>query len=217
MVAHLSPFVKNGAAVGRHAGSLVALRGKPNLRTILYNIPESLWFPFAMLVFSSKPCYNRLESANPFHDIVCLRSESWALARNKEVNGMAAIANLFRAVTYRGREGHIAWMLHRITGISVFFFLTLHIADIFLMSFGPEVFNSLLFFYHKFLFKLGIVFGLYPAALYHGLNGIRIVTVDLWPDMGKKQATLWRIQIGIFAGVYIPSAIIMLREMFGSH
>ena len=130
---------------------------------------------------------------------------------------MAAIANLLRAVTYRGREGHIAWMLHRITGISVFVFLALHIADIFLMSFGPEVFNSLLIFYHKFLFKLGIVFGLYPAALYHGLNGIRIVTVDLWPDMGRKQATLWRIQIGIFAGVYLPSAIIMLREMFGSH
>ena len=57
---------------------------------------------------------------------------------------MAAIANFFRAVTYRGREGQIAWMLHRITGIGVFFFLILHILDIFLMSFGPEVFNALL-------------------------------------------------------------------------
>ena len=130
---------------------------------------------------------------------------------------MAAIASLFRAVTYRGREGQIAWMLHRITGLGVFFFLALHIADIFLMAFGPEVFNSLLFFYHKFLFKLGIVFGLYPAALYHGLNGLRVVIIDFWPDLGKKQATLFRIQMVIFAVLYIPSAIVMIRSMFFSH
>ncbi len=130
---------------------------------------------------------------------------------------MAAIANLFRAVTYRGREGQIAWMLHRVTGVAVFVFLALHIADIFLMSFGPDVFNSLLFFYHKFLFKLGIVFGLYPGALYHGLNGIRVITVDFWPEMGKKQTMLWRIQMVIWAIVYIPSAFFMLKGMFFSH
>lgn len=130
---------------------------------------------------------------------------------------MAAIANLFRAVTYRGREGQIAWMLHRVTGVAVFFFLALHIADIFLMAFGPDVFDSLLFFYHKFLFKLGIVFGLYPGALYHGLNGMRVVIIDFWPNLGKKQALLWRIQMLVFALAYIPSAIVMLSSMFGSH
>jgi succinate dehydrogenase / fumarate reductase cytochrome b subunit len=120
-------------------------------------------------------------------------------------------------VTYRGREGQVAWMLHRVTGIGVFLFLALHIVDIFLMAFGPEVFDALLFFYHKFLFKLGIVFGLYPAALYHGLNGMRVVIIDFWPNLGKKQAMLWRIQVLIFAVAYIPSAIIMLFSMFGSH
>lgn len=129
---------------------------------------------------------------------------------------MVAIANLFRAVTYRGREGQIAWMLHRITGIGVFFFLALHIADIFLVAFGPDVFNSLLFFYHKFLFKLAIVFGLYPGALYHGLNGMRVVIIDFWPELSRKQAQLWRIQIGLFAIVYIPSAIVMVSKMFFS-
>jgi succinate dehydrogenase / fumarate reductase cytochrome b subunit len=130
---------------------------------------------------------------------------------------MAAIADFFRAVTYRGREGQIAWMLHRVTGIAVFLFLAVHILDIFLMSFGPEVFDSLLFFYHKFLFKLSIVFGLYPGALYHGLNGMRVVIIDFWPDLGKKQAMLWRIQLVVFAIIYIPSAIVMIRSMFSSH
>lgn len=130
---------------------------------------------------------------------------------------MAAIGSFFRAVAYRGREGQIAWMLHRVTGIGVFIFLAGHIIDIFLMAFGPEVFNALLFFYHQFVFKLSIVFGLFPGALYHGLNGIRVITVDFWPDLGKKQALLWRIQIGIFAVAYIPSAIIMIDKMFFGH
>jgi succinate dehydrogenase / fumarate reductase cytochrome b subunit len=130
---------------------------------------------------------------------------------------MAAFADWFRAVTYRGREGQIAWMLHRITGLGVFFFLALHIIDIFLMSFGPELFDSLLFFYHQFLFKLSIVFGLFPGVLYHGLNGIRVVAIDFWPNLGRKQAMLWRTQMIVFIIAYIPSAILMIRSMFGTH
>mgnify|MGYP001822947050 FL=1 len=130
---------------------------------------------------------------------------------------MTAFTDWFRAVTYRGREGQIAWMLHRLTGLGVFFFLALHIVDIFLMAFGPDLFNSLLFFYHQFLFKLSMVFGLYPGVLYHGLTGIRVVAMDFWPRLGKKQAMLWRIQMIDFAIAYIPSAIIMIRSMFGSH
>jgi succinate dehydrogenase / fumarate reductase cytochrome b subunit len=130
---------------------------------------------------------------------------------------MAAITNLFRAVTYRGREGQIAWMLHRVAGVGVFLFLALHISDVFLMSFGPSVFNRLLFIYHQFFFKLLIVFGLYLGVLYHALNGIRVVCIDFWPDLGKYEAMLWRGQMVVFALVYIPSAIVMLSAMFGSH
>ncbi len=130
---------------------------------------------------------------------------------------MAAISHLYRAMTYRGREGQIAWLLHRVTGIGVFFFLVLHIVDIFLMSFGPDVFNNLLFIYHKFLFKLLIVFGLYLGVLYHALNGIRVVLIDLIPSLGRYQAKLWRLQLVIFALAYVPSAILMLSAMFDGH
>jgi succinate dehydrogenase / fumarate reductase cytochrome b subunit len=127
---------------------------------------------------------------------------------------MAAIASIFRAVTYRGREGQIAWMLHRITGVGVFLFLAMHISNIFLMSFPAHVFNSVLFFYHSVLFKLLSIFGLYLGVLYHALNGIRVMIVDFWPGAGKYQAPLWRIQMVIFVLVFIPSAVIMLERMF---
>jgi succinate dehydrogenase / fumarate reductase cytochrome b subunit len=127
---------------------------------------------------------------------------------------MAAIASMFRAVTYRGREGQIAWMLHRLTGVGVFLFLGLHILNIFLMSFPSHVFNSVLFLYHSVLFKLLSIFGLYLGLLYHALNGIRVMIVDFWPGAGKYQAPLWRVQMVVFLLVFVPSAAIMLARMF---
>ncbi len=127
---------------------------------------------------------------------------------------MAAIATIFRAATYRGREGQIAWMLHRVTGVGVFLFLALHISNIFLMSFPAHVFNSVLIFYHSVLFKLLSIFGLYLGVLYHALNGIRVMIVDFWPGAGKYQAPLWRIQLVVFALAFVPSAAVMLVRMF---
>ena len=127
---------------------------------------------------------------------------------------MAAVASFFRAVTYRGREGQIAWMLHRITGVGVFLFLALHIVNIFLMSFPSDVFNSVLVFYHSVLFKLLSIFGLYLGVLYHALNGIRVMIVDFWPGAGRYQAPLWRVQMVIFVLAFVPSAAIMLARMF---
>ena len=46
---------------------------------------------------------------------------------------------------------------------------------------------------------------------------MRVVIIDFWPKLSKKQAQLWRIQMVIFLIIYIPSAIIMLSAMFGSH
>jgi len=127
---------------------------------------------------------------------------------------MAAIVSIFRAVTYRGREGQIAWMLHRVTGVGVFLFLALHITNIFLMSFPSDVFNSVLVLYHNVLFKLLSIFGLYLGVLYHALNGIRVMIVDFWPGASKYQAPLWRIQLVIFVLAFVPSAAVMLTRMY---
>jgi succinate dehydrogenase / fumarate reductase cytochrome b subunit len=61
------------------------------------------------------------------------------------------------------------------------------------------------------------VFGLFPGVLYHGLNGMRVVAIDFWPNLSRKQAMLWRIQIIVFVAAYVPSAILMILSMFGSH
>ena len=127
---------------------------------------------------------------------------------------MTAISGIFRAVTYRGREGQIAWILHRVTGVGVFLFLALHISNIFLMSFPSHVFNSVLIVYHSVPFKLLSIFGLYVGVLYHALNGIRVMIVDFWPGAGKYQVPLWRMQMVVFFLAFVPSAALMLARMF---
>jgi succinate dehydrogenase / fumarate reductase cytochrome b subunit len=120
--------------------------------------------------------------------------------------------------TYRGGPGMIAWALHRVAGIGVVLFLLLHIFDIFLMQFGPDVFNELLFLYRHPLFRateILLLFGL----LYHALNGLRIILLDLFPATARFQIKLWYVQMVIFTIAFIPLAILMavpiVKEVFG--
>ena len=59
----------------------------------------------------------------------------------------SAVASIWQGITYRGREGHYAWLLHRVGGLGIMAFLLLHILDIFLVGFGPEIFGKFLILY----------------------------------------------------------------------
>jgi len=119
--------------------------------------------------------------------------------------------------TYRGGPGMIAWALHRLAGLGVILFLALHIFDIFLMQFGPETFNQLLFLYKHPLFRLMEIFLLF-GLLYHALNGLRVILLDLFPATARFQVQLWYVQMVIFAAAFIPLAVLMgipiVRELF---
>ena len=120
--------------------------------------------------------------------------------------------------TYRGGPGMIAWALHRLAGLGVILFLALHIFDIFLMGAGPDVFNRLLFLYSAPVFRsaeIFLVFGL----LYHALNGLRIITLDLFPRTARFQVQLWYVQMVIFVVVFVPLAYMLavpiIQQVFG--
>lgn len=120
--------------------------------------------------------------------------------------------------TYRGGPGMIAWALHRVAGVGVVLFLALHIFDIFLMHFGPELFDDLLFLYRHPLLRateILLLFGL----LYHALNGLRIILLDIFPATARFQVQLWYVQMVIFLIAFIPLAVLMAvpigKELFG--
>lgn len=131
----------------------------------------------------------------------------------------SAVASIWQGITYRGREGHYAWLLHRVGGLGIMAFLLLHILDIFLVGFGPEIFNKFLILYTWPPFKiaeLGLIFG----VVYHAFNGVRIILVDFWPNRFsnlRMQRNMFRIVLILTLIVFIPAAIATVGPWFGIH
>ena len=80
---------------------------------------------------------------------------------------------------YRGNEGMWSWVLHRITGVAIFFFLLVHVLDTALIRVSPEAYNAVIGTYQTPLMGVGEV-ALVGAIVVHAFNGIRIILVDYW-------------------------------------
>ena len=101
---------------------------------------------------------------------------------------------------YRGDPGMWSWVLHRITGATIFFFLFVHVLDTALVRVSPEAYNEVIDTYKTPIVDLMEV-GLVAAVLYHALNGIRIILVDFWAEGPRYQRLmLWVVGVVWLAG-----------------
>ena len=82
-----------------------------------------------------------------------------------------------RRTLYRGDPGMWSWVLHRITGATIFFFLFVHVLDTALVRVSPQAYNSVIETYKTPIVGL-MEIGLVVAVLYHALNGIRVILID---------------------------------------
>lgn len=120
---------------------------------------------------------------------------------------------------YRGGEGMWTWVLHRITGVSVFFFLLVHVLDTALVRVSPEAYDLIIATYKTPIVNL-LEVGLVGAVLYHALNGLRIVLIDFWKRGPRYQRQMtWGIAAVWFA-LMVPGTVVMMRHtveaVFGS-
>lgn len=91
---------------------------------------------------------------------------------------------------YRGREGQWAFILHRLSGLALVLYLTIHVVNISLAMFGPEIATPAMAFFHIGIFRVGLILVM-AGVVYHALNGLRIILMD-FTDWGVKyQAQLW--------------------------
>src|SRR5450759_5773006 len=74
---------------------------------------------------------------------------------------------------YQGREGHLGFLLHRITGLGTLLFLAIHILDSSLVYFNPTLYMEGIAIYRSTLFGVGEVILVF-CVFYHGVNGLRI-------------------------------------------
>ncbi len=96
---------------------------------------------------------------------------------------------------YRGKVGMWSWVLHRITGVAIFFFLLVHVLDTALVRVSPEAYNVVIATYQTPLIGVAEL-GLVAAILYHGFNGIRIALIDFWSKGAKYQNVMFWVVVG---------------------
>jgi succinate dehydrogenase / fumarate reductase cytochrome b subunit len=116
-------------------------------------------------------------------------------------------------LSYRGREGYWAWLLHRVSGVAIVLFLFLHVLDTSLVGFGPKVYETFVSLYRAPGFRVMEV-ALAGAVLYHGINGIRIILIDFIQDATRVQRQLWYVVWASFLVLFLPAAYFMLRPVF---
>ncbi|HET9827205.1 MAG TPA: succinate dehydrogenase, cytochrome b556 subunit [Nocardioidaceae bacterium] len=115
---------------------------------------------------------------------------------------------------YRGREGMWTWVLHRITGVLVFFFLFAHVIDTSMVRVSPSAYNTAVNTYKNPVVGLMEV-GLVAAVLFHALNGIRVVLVDFWEKGPRYQRQMTYGVAGLWVVLMVPFAIRHLSHVFG--
>jgi succinate dehydrogenase / fumarate reductase cytochrome b subunit len=99
---------------------------------------------------------------------------------------------------YRGREGMWSWVAHRVTGVSIFFFLLVHVLDTSLVRVSPEAYNAVISTYQTPIMGLGEV-GLVAAIVFHAFNGLRIALVDFWSKGPRYHKVMLWVVLGLFA------------------
>ncbi|MGK2320925.1 succinate dehydrogenase, cytochrome b556 subunit [Gordonia rhizosphera] len=110
---------------------------------------------------------------------------------------------------YRGDPGMWSWVLHRITGVTIFFFLFVHVLDTAVIRVDPNKYSEVIETYKTPLIGL-MEIALVAAVLYHAFNGVRIILVDFWSKGPKYQRQmLWAIGV-LFLIVFGAAAIRLL-------
>ena len=117
-----------------------------------------------------------------------------------------------RRTLYRGDPGMWSWVLHRITGATIFFFLFVHVVDTALVRVSPEAYNEIIETYKTPLVGLMEV-GLVAAVLYHALNGVRVILIDFWEKGPRYQRLMLWIVAGVFLAVMIPALGVLGMHM----
>lgn len=120
----------------------------------------------------------------------------------------------FYGLRYRGGGPMWAWVLHRVTGLALVLLVGIHVfASFFMQQTGSDFATSLNIIYESWIFQILVVF----IVIFHGLNGLRISILDIWPkyQMFQREA-LW-LQWLVFIPLYgLTVFIIIQRAISGS-
>lgn len=112
-----------------------------------------------------------------------------------------------RQYRYRWGEGMWSHVLHRISGLALIVYLSMHIWVVHHIQKGEAAYDGLMRILGAFPFKVGEAF-LLAAILFHSINGVRLVVMDSGLGMRSYRATFWIVfaacaVLGVAGGIAI--------------
>jgi succinate dehydrogenase / fumarate reductase cytochrome b subunit len=116
----------------------------------------------------------------------------------------------FTGLRYQGGGPMWAWILHRISGLGMILFVSLHVMAGFLTHvLGNDTGILINTVYESVYFQVFIFF----CVIFHTLNGARIIVLDTWPKLIEYQREVTWLQWLIFVPIYGLTVFIMVTRV----
>jgi len=100
-------------------------------------------------------------------------------------------------------RGQLAYCCHRVSGMAIFAFLCLHILNVGMISISYEVYNEIHAIYSSTPMRI-LESVLLLAILFHALNGLRLIVLDIFVLKTKTADRLlsWVFALSLLAGLF---------------
>lgn len=133
---------------------------------------------------------------------------------------------IMEGLRYGGGIGQWSWLVHRVTGLGIVFFLIIHIVDTFFVVAYPAlydhtvsiyggVFNGTYFWPLRWAFRIGEL-GLIACVLFHAINGWRIIVMDFRPAAARHQKALAWAVVAVFGVLMLLISIAVFLPLLQS-
>jgi len=127
--------------------------------------------------------------------------------------GLKRDVGLMDGLRYQGKGPMLTYILHRVSGLAMVLFVGLHILASFIsnQTWGSSTGIFINTIYENWAFQIFIFF----CALFHVINGLRIVILDLWPKLIEYQREAIWLEWLVFLPIYILALIVIVRGALG--
>ena len=116
--------------------------------------------------------------------------------------------SLTQGLSYQGGGPMLTYVLHRIGGLGMAIFVTVHILASLLGGNFGQFLNAI---YEHWIFQIFIFF----CALFHAINGLRITILDLFPKLIEHQREAIWVEWFVFLPVFGLAVIAIFNTALG--
>ena len=127
--------------------------------------------------------------------------------------GLSRNVSLRNALRYQGKGPMLTFILHRISGLGIVLFVSLHVLASFMMNqtWGAQAGVFINSIFESWFFQIFIIF----CVLFHAINGLRITLLDLWPKLIEYQREAIWLEWCIFLPIYGMVFYVLIRGGLG--